>query len=158
MWVILKVSIEFITILLLFYSLGFLATRDVVPSEKAMAPHSSTLAWKPPWRKEPGRLQSMGSLRVWHDWEIHFHFSLSRTGEGNGNPLQCCCWRIPGMAEPGGLPSMGSHRVGHDWSDSSTAAAVCGVLAPWPGMESALPAIEGEVLATGSPGKSLIHF
>ena len=32
--------------------------------EKAMAPHSSTLAWKIPWTEEPGRLQSMGSLRV----------------------------------------------------------------------------------------------
>ena len=37
-------------------------------SEKAMAPHSSTLAWKIPWMEEPSRLQSMGSLRVWHDW------------------------------------------------------------------------------------------
>ena len=35
--------------------------------EKAMAPHSSTLAWKIPWIEEPGRLQSMGSLRVGHD-------------------------------------------------------------------------------------------
>ena len=35
--------------------------------EKAMAPHSSTLAWKIPWAEEPGRLQSMGSLRVAHD-------------------------------------------------------------------------------------------
>ena len=35
--------------------------------EKAMAPHSSTLAWKIPWMEEPGRLQSMGSLRVGHD-------------------------------------------------------------------------------------------
>ena len=33
-----------------------------------MAPHSSTLAWKIPWTEEPGRLQSMGSLRVGHDW------------------------------------------------------------------------------------------
>ena len=37
-------------------------------SEKAMATHSSTLAWKIPWTEEPGRLQSMGSLRVRHDW------------------------------------------------------------------------------------------
>ena len=37
-------------------------------SEKAMAPHSSTLAWKIPWMEEPGRLQSMGSQRVGHDW------------------------------------------------------------------------------------------
>ena len=36
-------------------------------AEKAMAPHSSTLAWKIPWMEEPGRLQSMGSLRVGHD-------------------------------------------------------------------------------------------
>ena len=35
--------------------------------EKAMAPHSSTLAWKIPWTEEPGGLQSMGSLRVGHD-------------------------------------------------------------------------------------------
>ena len=36
--------------------------------EKAMAPHSSHLAWKIPWLEEPGRLQSMGSLRVGHNW------------------------------------------------------------------------------------------
>ena len=36
-------------------------------SEKAMAPHSSTLAWKVPWMEEPGRLQSMGSLKVGYD-------------------------------------------------------------------------------------------
>ena len=38
------------------------------PLEKAMAPHSSTLAWKIRWTEEPGRLQSMGSQRVRHDW------------------------------------------------------------------------------------------
>ena len=38
-----------------------------IASEKAMVPHSSTLAWKIPWTEEPGRLQSMGSLRVGHD-------------------------------------------------------------------------------------------
>ena len=38
-----------------------------VTSEKAMTTHSSTLAWKIPWMEEPGRLQSMGSLRVRHD-------------------------------------------------------------------------------------------
>ena len=40
-------------------------SRDV--AEKAMAPHSSTVAWKIPWREEPGRLPSMGSHRVGHD-------------------------------------------------------------------------------------------
>ena len=41
-------------------------------AEKAMAPHSSTPAWKTPWTEEPGRLQSMGSLRVRHDWATSF--------------------------------------------------------------------------------------
>ena len=108
-----------------------------------MAPHSSTLAWKIPWTKEPGRLQSMGLLRVGHNWvtslsfftfmhwrrqwhptpkllpgkshgqrslegcspwgrwgldmteQLHFHFSLSCIGEGNGNPLQWSCLENP---------------------------------------------------------------
>ena len=63
-----------------------------------MAPHSSTLAWKIPWTEEPGRLQSMGSLRVGYDYtteRLPFHFSLSCIGEGNGNPLQCSCLENP---------------------------------------------------------------
>ena len=87
-----------------------------------MAPHSSTLAWKIPWTEEPGGLQSMGSLRVRHDWVTSLHFSVSCIGEGNGNPLQCSCLENPRDGEPGGLLSMGSHRVGHDWSDSAAAA------------------------------------
>ena len=58
--------------------------------EKAMAPHSSTLAWKIPWAEEPGRLQSMGSLRVRQTEQLHFLFSPSCIGEGNGNPLLSC--------------------------------------------------------------------
>ena len=49
------------------------------------------------------------------EW-LHFHFSLSRFGEGNGNPLQCSCLENPRDREPGGLPSMRSHRVRHDWA------------------------------------------
>ena len=56
-----------------------------------MATHSSTLAWKIPWTEEPGRLQSMGSLRVGHDWAT----SLSCIGEGTGNLLQCSCLENP---------------------------------------------------------------
>ena len=44
--------------------------QDLPWSEKAMAPHSSTLAWKIPWMEAPGGLQSMVSLRVEHDWAI----------------------------------------------------------------------------------------
>ena len=57
--------------------------------EKAMAPHSSTLAWKIPWTEEPGRLQSDTTER------LHFPFSLSCIGEGNGNPLQSSCLKNP---------------------------------------------------------------
>ena len=65
-----------------------------VSSEKAMTPHSSTFAWKIPWM-EPGRLQSMGSLELDTTERLHFHFSLSCIGEGNGNPLQCSCLENP---------------------------------------------------------------
>ena len=77
-----------------------------------MVPHSSTLAWKIPWMEEPGRLQSLGSLRVRHDW-------LSRIGEGNGNPLQYSSLENP---RDGGCHLWGC-RVGHDWSDLAAAAA-----------------------------------
>ena len=61
--------------------------------EKAMAPYSSTSAWKIPWTEDPGRLQSTGSLRVGHDWATSL--SLSCIGEGNGNQLQCSCLENP---------------------------------------------------------------
>ena len=78
-----------------------------------MAPHSSILAWKIPWTEEPGRLQSMGSLRVGYDRATFtFHFqALEKEMATHSSVLS---WRIPGTMEPDGLPSMGSHRVGHD--------------------------------------------
>ena len=82
--------------------------------KKAMAPHSSTLAWKIPWMEEPGGLQSMGSrsrTRL-RDFTFTFHFhALEKEMATHSSVL---AWRIPGMGEPGGLPSMGSHRVRHD--------------------------------------------
>ena len=60
-----------------------------------MAPHSSTFAWKITWMEEPGRLQSMGSLGLDTTEGLHFHFSFSCIGEGNGNPLQCSCLENP---------------------------------------------------------------
>ena len=92
--------------------------------EKAMATHSSTLAWKIPWMEEPGGLQSMGSRRVktrLSDFTFTFHFhELDKEMATHSSVL---VWRIPGSVEPGGLPSMGSHRVGHDCSDLAAAAA-----------------------------------
>ena len=74
-----------------------------------MAPHSSTLAWKIPWTAEPGRPQTMGSLRVTTE-RLHFH-TLEKEMATHSSVL---AWRIPGTVEPGGLSSMGSHRVRYD--------------------------------------------
>ena len=62
-------------------------------TEKAMAPHSSTLAWKIPWMEEPGCPGGCEELDTTE--RLHFHFSLSRIGEGNGNPLQYFCLENP---------------------------------------------------------------
>ena len=76
-------------------------------SEKAMAPHSSILAWKIPWVEEPGGLQSMGSLRVGHDWATSlslFTFMywkrkwqptlvlLPGESQGQGSLVDCHLW------------------------------------------------------------------
>ena len=81
-----------------------------------MATHSSTLAWKIPWTKEPGRLQSMWSLSQTglsdSTFTFHFHFSLSCIGGRNGNPLHYSCLENP--------------RDGGAWW-----AAICGVAQSW---------------------------
>ena len=63
--------------------------------EKAMAPHSSTLAWKIPWAEEPGGLLSMGLEESETTERLHYQFSLSCIGERNGNSLQCSCLENP---------------------------------------------------------------
>ena len=76
-------------------------------SEKAMATHSSTLAWKIPWTEEPGGLQSTGLLRVGHDWAtslslftfMHWRRKWQPTpvflpgeSQGQGSLVGCCLW------------------------------------------------------------------
>ena len=75
-----------------------------------MAPHSSTPTWKIPWMEEPGKLQSMGSLRVGHDlsdftFTFHFHalekemattpVFLPGESQGRGSLVGCCPWGCP---------------------------------------------------------------
>ena len=101
MWYSLEVMEE--NILVAVPELGI--TRLVM--EKAMAPHSSTLAWKIPWMEEPGRLQSMGSLRVSHDWATSLSLStfmhwrrkwqptpvfLPGESQGRGSLVGCHVW------------------------------------------------------------------
>ena len=111
------------------------------PPEKAMAPHSSTLAWKIPWTEEPGGLQSMVSLRVGQDWATSLSLFTFMHWRKKWQPTPT--WRIPGTGEPGGLPSLGSHRVRHDWSDlAAAAAATTGpshfILRNWPKRNSSV--------------------
>ena len=89
-----------------------------------MAPHSSTLAWKIPWMEDPGRLQSMGSKRVRHDWTTSLSLFTFMRWRRKWQPTPVF---LPGESqcgEPGGLLPLGLHRVGHDWSDLAAAAAV----------------------------------
>ena len=101
-------------------------------------PRALRRQWQPTPVLLPGKFHGRRSLvgcSPWGPYELdtteclHFHFSLSCIGEGNGNPLQCSCLKNPrdgGAWVPGaacGLPSMESHRVGHDWSDLAAAAA-----------------------------------
>ena len=86
-------------------------------TEKAMTPHSSTLAWKIPWMEEPGKLQSTGSLRVGHDWAT----SLSL--------FTFMHWRRKWQPTPVFLPEesqgreslVGCHLWGHTESDTTEA-------------------------------------
>ena len=75
--------------------LSILCIVVYICSEKAMAPHSSTLAWKIPWTEEPGGCSPWGHEESDTTEQIHFHCSLLCTGEGNGNPLQCSCLENP---------------------------------------------------------------
>ena len=91
--------------------------------------------WQPTLVLLPGKSHGQGSLVGCSPWghkesdtteRLHFDFSLSCIGEGNGNPLQCCCLENPRDGGAWWLPSMGSHRVGQDWSDLPAAAACRG--------------------------------
>ena len=77
-------------------------------TEKAMATHSSTLAWKIPWVEELVGCSPWGREESDRTERLHLHFSLSCIGEENGNPLQCSCLDNP--------------RDGGAWW-----AAICGV-------------------------------
>ena len=77
------------------------------PLEKAMAPHSSTLAWKIPWMEEPGRLQSMGSQSRTRLSNFTFTFHFHALEKEMATHSSVLAWRIPGTGKSDGLPSMG---------------------------------------------------
>ena len=89
--------------------------------EKAMATHSSTLAWEIPWTEEPGGLHSMGSRRVEHNWMTSLSLFTFMHWRRKWQPTPVF---LPGESqgpEPGGLPSMGSQsRTQLMWLSSSS--------------------------------------
>ena len=83
--------------------------------EKAMAPHSSTLAWKNPMDGGAWCVAVHGvakSQTRLSDFTFPFPFHALKMEMATHSSV--LAWRIPGMGEPGGVPSMGLHRVGHD--------------------------------------------
>ena len=88
----------------------------VFHSEKAMAPHSSTLAWQIPWMEEPGRLQSMGSQRVGHDWATSLFTFMHWRRKWHPTPVF-----LPGESQGQGS-LVGCHLCGHTESDTTEAA------------------------------------
>ena len=88
-----------------------------------MAPHSSTLAWKIAWMEELGRLQSMGSLRVRHDWGTLLSLFPFMHWRRKRKPLQCSCLENP---RDGGAWGAAIYGVAQSWTQLkwlSTAAA-----------------------------------
>ena len=85
--------------------------------EKAMAPHSSTLAWKIPWTEEPGRLQSMGSHRVGHNWATSLSLVTSTHWRRKWQPTPVF---LPGESQGWGS-LVGCHPWGHTESDMTGA-------------------------------------
>ena len=92
-----------------------------------MAPHSSTLAWEIPWTEKPGRLQSMGSLGVGHDWATSL--SLFTFMQGNGNPLQCSCLENPrdGGAWRAAIHGVTQNRTRLKRLSSSSSSIYCSI-------------------------------
>ena len=95
--------------------------------EKVMAPHSNTLAWKIPWMEEPGRLQSMGSLRVGHDWATSLSFFTFMHWRRKWQPTLVF---LPG--EPQGQSSLlgtvygvTQSRTWLTWLSSSSSSSLC---------------------------------
>ena len=89
-----------------------------------IATHSSTLAWKIPWMEEPGGLQSMGSLRVRHNWATSLSLFIFMHWRRKWQPTPVF---LPGESQgQGSLVScrLRDRTVGHDWSDLAAAATV----------------------------------
>ena len=91
----------------------------------AMAPHSSTLAWRIPWTEEPGRLKSMGSLRVGHDWATSLSLFTFIHWRRKWQPIQCSCLENPrdGGARWAAIYGVAQSRTRLEWLSSSSSSS-----------------------------------
>ena len=125
-----------------------------------MAIHSSILAWRIPWREEPGRLQSMGLQRVSHDWETEHIISIRAyqvalvvknppakagdvrnvglipgsgrsPGGGHGNTFQYSCLENAMDRGVWSAIVLGVAKIGNDWSDLACMHACIANLQIW---------------------------
>ena len=78
-----------------------------------MASHSSTPAWQIPWTGSLAGCRLWGCMELDTTERLHFHFSLSCIGEGNGNPLQCSCLENP---RHGGACQAAVYGVAQSWT------------------------------------------
>ena len=116
-------------------SLSILVSSVCMPRSGIAGSYGSSQRrqWKPTPVILPGKSHGWRGLvgcSPWGHWEsntterLHFHFSLSCNGEGNGNPLQCSSLENARDGEPGGLPSMRSQIVGKQLGSSSNMAVL----------------------------------
>ena len=97
-----------------------------VPTEKAMAPHSSTLAWKIPWMEDPGGLQSMRSQRVGHDWATSLSLFTFMHWRRKWQPTPVFCVENPrdGGAWWAAVYGVAQSRTRLKWLSSSSSSPV----------------------------------
>ena len=95
-------------------------------SEKAMATHSSTLAWKIPWVEEPGRLQFVGSLRVRHDWATSLSLFTVMHWRRKWQPTPVSCLENPrdGGAWWAAIYGVAQSRTWLKWLSSSNSSSM----------------------------------
>ena len=134
---------------------------QVGPLEKEMATHSSTLAWKIPWTEEPGRLHSMGSQRVKHNWSdlacthsIILNISLNWKWKSESEVAQSCwlfvtLWNVAYQAPL----SMGFSRQEY-WSGLPFPSPDL----PNPGIELWSPPSQADTLPSEPPGKPILKL
>ena len=117
-----KYPLNWISICFYHSCMHFFCPLPAWKGEKAMASHSSTVAWKIPWTEEPGRLQSMGSLRVRHDWVTSHSLFTFMHWRRKWQPISSSA--IPFSSCPQSFPASGSFQMSQLFSSGGQSIEV----------------------------------